>query len=95
MIHRPQKVSQTAGVAEYAHPTPYGECGRMWASAPTGANAQPQLSNVFKWQFENSTILHSQFSIFNSPPPGFLPPAVNDRNRIRAPEEYLEGLEDW
>ncbi len=24
-----------------------------------------------------------------------LPPAVNDRNRIRAPEEYFEGLEDW
>ena len=28
------------------------------------------LFNVFKWQFENSTIFNSQFSIFNSPRAG-------------------------
>ena len=28
------------------------------------------FSNVFKWQFENTTILNSQFSIFNSPGAG-------------------------
>ena len=28
------------------------------------------FSNVFKWQFENTTIFNSQFSIFNSPRAG-------------------------
>ena len=56
------------------------------ASAHTGVAIRNPVPffNVFKWQFENSTIFNFQFSIFNSP--GRAAMAVNDRRygRTRA-----------